>query len=138
LIAIDDAPFSDIGHGELIVFDRSGHGNCSYFRVDFDICEKLFEALTKIWLLRHKVIGPFEGALRSVAWGFDNDELKTDVGSANIAKERTGWFELLFGGFSEDFLFFGEDKGLGEDACDDCADSDSDFDCNLLCHERNE
>ena len=87
MIAIDDAPFSDIGHGELIVFNRSGHGNRSDFRVDFDICEKLFEALTEIRLLRDKVIGPFEGTLRNVAWGFDNDELETDVGSANITEE---------------------------------------------------
>jgi hypothetical protein len=87
LITVNDAPFSNIGHGEFIVFDRSSHGNGSYFRVNFNIREKFFEAFAKIGFLRDKVISSFEGALRSVAWGLNNDELETDVGSANIAEE---------------------------------------------------
>jgi hypothetical protein len=34
------------------------------------------------------------------------------------------------------FLFIGEDKSLGEDTCDDCTDSDSDFDGDLLVHGK--
>jgi hypothetical protein len=92
--------------------------------------------LCEVRFLGNQVISPLNDSLRRVVRRFDNDKLKSNVGSSNIPEKRTRRFKLLIDRLALLwlFVFAGEEERLSQDSCDNGPDSETDLDSDLFGH----